>query len=343
MTKEKKGSSKVKSQSKTSKSPEVVLLIDATIAILSDLGIPMETFRNRGREKVAMVFLALGGIKTDFSELSEPHLLKPLRTRDIINFLNDNFSEKISSGSYDDIRRKDLKPLVLAGLVENAGESRGAATNDPTRGYIINPELVGLLRQYNSEKWNELTIEFKKRHKSLREQLERRRDLHKVVVSLPEGIEYILSSGKHNILQKAIIEEFLPRFSRAFEILYFGDTSKKTLHKDDKRLNELGFFELEHDELPDIIAYDLDNKWVFLIEAVHSSGPMNEFRLLELKQKLSHLEGMLIFVTAFLDKEKYLEYAGQIAWETEVWLASVPDHLIHFNGHKFLGPYKGNP
>ncbi len=36
----------------------------------------------------------------------------------------------------------------------------------------------------------------------------------------------------------------------------------------------------------------------------------------------------------------YAKYASQIAWETEVWIAAAPDHLIHFNGHKFLGPYK---
>jgi hypothetical protein len=34
-------------------------------------------------------------------------------------------------------------------------------------------------------------------------------------------------------------------------------------------------------------------------------------------------------------------YLGEIAWETEVWVADAPSHLIHFNGERFLGPYDG--
>ncbi|MEI8279926.1 MAG: BsuBI/PstI family type II restriction endonuclease [Bacteroidota bacterium] len=330
---------KIKRNTST-KPSQVQNLIDVTINILSDLGIPMEKETRRRQERTAMAFLALGNIKKDFSELPQPNKLTPLRTREIISFLNENFSENISSGSYDDIRRKDLKPLVLAGIVENMGASKGFATNDPTRRYSINAEIISLLKSYKSKKWKLLLIEFRNTHISLREAIERKRDLHKIEIILPEGIKYILSSGEHNKLQKAIIEDFLPRFTKKCEILYFGDTSKKNLHKDSKKLEKLGFFELAHDELPDIVAYDPINKWIFLIEAVHSSGPMSEFRVLELKQKLKHLGDSLIFVTAFLNKQKYLEYVGDIAWETEVWISDTPDHMIHFNGNKFLGPYK---
>ena len=27
-----------------------------------------------------------------------------------------------------------------------------------------------------------------------------------------------------------------------------------------------------------------------------------------------------------------------ISWETEVWISDFPEHMIHFNGNKFLGP-----
>jgi len=33
------------------------------------------------------------------------------------------------------------------------------------------------------------------------------------------------------------------------------------------------------------------------------------------------------------------KYLAEIAWETEVWVADSPTHLIHFNGQRFLGPY----
>jgi adenine-specific DNA-methyltransferase len=47
-----------------------------------------------------------------------------------------------------------------------------------------------------------------------------------------------------------------------------------------------------------------------------------------------------VYVTAFLDKADFRKYAADIAWETEVWIAETPDHMIHFNGPKFLGPYR---
>jgi hypothetical protein len=34
-----------------------------------------------------------------------------------------------------------------------------------------------------------------------------------------------------------------------------------------------------------------------------------------------------------------LFYLDKISWETEVWVADSPTHMIHFNGERFLGPY----
>jgi adenine-specific DNA-methyltransferase len=47
-----------------------------------------------------------------------------------------------------------------------------------------------------------------------------------------------------------------------------------------------------------------------------------------------------VYVTAFPHAAAFRKYATEIAWETEVWLADSPDHMIHFNGEKFLGPHK---
>ena len=156
---------------------------------------------------------------------------------------------------------------------------------------------------------------------------------------MPGGKPLELSLGEHNVLQKEIIENFLPRFGSDCDILYIGDTSNKTLHIEKEELRKLNFFELSHDELPDIIAYSMKNNWLYLIEAVHSSGPMSETRVHELKQLLKDCTAELIFVTAFLSKNVFRKWASKIAWETEVWIADNADHLIHFNGHKFLGAY----
>ncbi|HLE39935.1 MAG TPA: BsuBI/PstI family type II restriction endonuclease, partial [Nitrospirota bacterium] len=46
----------------------------------------------------------------------------------------------------------------------------------------------------------------------------------------------------------------------------------------------------------------------------------------------------LIYVSAFPDFSEFHKHVGKIAWETEVWIAEFPDHMIHYNGDKFLGP-----
>ena len=156
---------------------------------------------------------------------------------------------------------------------------------------------------------------------------------------MPFGGKIEFSSGEHNDLQKEIIEEFLPRYGFGAEILYVGDTSDKYLHLEKKKLETLNFFEISHEELPDIIAYSKEKNWIYLIEAVHSSGPISELRLLQLKKLTEKCTSEIVYITAFFDRPKFRQFITEIAWETEVWIADNPNHLVHFNGDKFLGPY----
>ncbi|MGI8419957.1 MAG: BsuBI/PstI family type II restriction endonuclease [Candidatus Levyibacteriota bacterium] len=162
----------------------------------------------------------------------------------------------------------------------------------------------------------------------------------KIPLTLPQGLELTLTQGKHNDLQKAIIEGFLPIYGYNSDVLYVGDTANKLLYLDEERLKALNFFELNHDELPDVITYSQEKNWLYLIEAVHSSGPISPSRLVELKRLTKDCAAEIVYVTAFLDRETFRKYIADIAWETEVWIADNPEHLVHFNGHKFLGPYK---
>ena len=45
-----------------------------------------------------------------------------------------------------------------------------------------------------------------------------------------------------------------------------------------------------------------------------------------------------IYITAFLDFKTFNKFADIIAWETEIWIANMPEHMLHFNGDRFLGP-----
>ncbi|MBS1681798.1 MAG: restriction endonuclease [Bacteroidetes bacterium] len=324
---------------KSEKSKAVKKIINEALEILESVGIPLKSKSERGLERMALSFLAVAGVKKDWKKVKCINDNVHLKTREIIQIMNKSFEEKISPGSYDDVRRKDLKLLVLANLIVNSGINKGSATNDPTRGYALHPDFKQLVLTYKTEDWENALKKFRKNTSSLSDILARKRNLEKIPVKLPSGKPLALSLGEHNTLQKAIVEEFLPRFGSDCEVLYIGDTSNKYLHIEENELKKLNFFELSHDELPDIIAYSRKNNWLYLIEAVHSSGPMSETRVFELKKILKDCKAELIFVTAFLSRAKFRKWILEIAWETEVWIADNPDHLIHFNGHKFLGAY----
>jgi type II restriction enzyme len=325
-----------------SKKPEFVIkIINEALDILKSAGIPFDGKSGRALEKMAMTFLAVAGVRSDWSDAKGAAEDRHLKTREIITIINNCFFEKISPGSYDDIRRKDLKLLVLADLIRNSGDKFGSATNDPTRGYALDPDFKNLIVKYNSPEWEAALEVFNHSREKLSEILARKRNLDKIPVTLPGNILLQLSLGQHNILQKAVVEELLPRYGQSCKVLYLGDTSYKALHMEREDLRKLNFFELSHDELPDVIAYDAERNWLYLIEAVHSSGPMSEPRVYTLKKMLKDCPAELIFITAFLTKDVFKRWASEIAWESEVWVADNPDHMIHFNGHKFLGPFKG--
>ena len=146
------------------------------------------------------------------------------------------------------------------------------------------------------------------------------------------------SAGKHNQLQKAIIEEFAPRFAHNSKCLYVGDTAEKDLLKDNEKLQELGFEITLHDKMPDVVLYREDTNWIYFIEAVTSVGPMNPKRITEIETMTQNVTAGKIYVTAFLDFATYKKFSDTIAWETEVWIAEMPEHMIHLNGDRFLGP-----
>ena len=152
------------------------------------------------------------------------------------------------------------------------------------------------------------------------------------------GNELTFSPGKHNELQKLIIEEFAPRFAENATCLYVGDTIQKDLVKNETMLSKLGFKMTLHDKLPDVILYVEDKNWLYFIEAVTSVGPMSPKRIKELESMTSDVTAGKIYVTAFLDFKTFKSFSEALAWETEVWIADLPDHMIHLNGDKFLGP-----
>lgn len=262
-----------------------------------------------------------------------------LGSRALITVLNRDWNENISSGSYDDVRRKCVKFLVEAGIVLKDPDNPNKAPNDSTTGYALSPTFANLLKAYGTEAWDAQLQNFTSANGSLREKLRQEREMKMVPVTLPDGTLLTLSPGEHNRLQANIIEHFLPRYAKAGEVVYIADALARQLHKDDALMKELGLFALDHRQLPDVIVFDRPNGWVLIIEAVESSGQLSPLRMLELKRLLEPCRFPQVFVSAFPDYAVFSRFANDIAWETEVWIADHPTHLIHYDGKRYLGPY----
>lgn len=317
-------------------------LVAQALQVLLDLGIPLEGLTDRRKEKMAKAFLAVAGMKPgmawrDAKDNNDQH---QLLSRQIIAFMNAHLGEAIADSSYDDIRRKDLVLPERALVVLKSARNPDANTNDGTRGFALNPVAAQAVRQFGTPKWQAAVDQFLQGRQTLAVELKRERQLARVSVRVAQGVQLDLSPGAHNILQRNIIENFLAIFGFGAEVLYVGDTANKGLFVNQKKLAELKFFELAHDELPDVVAYSQARNWLYLIEAVTTANPITELRRKSLLDLTCACSANVIFITAFPDRVTYRRFAKDVAWETEVWIADAPEHMIHFNGDKFLGPYR---
>lgn len=194
-----------------------------------------------------------------------------------------------------------------------------------------------MLRTLQTGEWQKSLNRFLKYHEKLVDIYASKKKMTMMPVQI-NGADFQFSTGKHNELQKAIIEEFAPRFAPGCECLYVGDTIEKDLVKNVSKLTELGFKITLHDKMPDVVLYREDKNWIYFIESVTSVGPMDSKRILEITEMTRGVKAGKVFVTAFFDFKTYKKFAEELAWETEVWIAEMPDHMIHLNGDKFLGP-----
>ena len=279
------------------------------------------------------VILAMAGIKPDMSWSEATN--DWIRIHDIIQFVNTFYGMSYAENSRETFRKQALHRFRTAALIEDNGK----ATNSPNYCYRITDETISLIRTFRTAEWNTELEKFKASHSTLIEKYTSKKRMEMMPVCI-NGEKLKFSPGKHNALHRAIIEEFAPRFAPNCECLYVGDTIKKDLIKNSDKLARLGFAITNHDKMPDIVLYTPDKDWIYFIEAVTSVGPMNPQRIIEIESMTKNVSAGKVFVTAFPNFDTYKKFSDQLAWETEVWLSDMPDHMIHLNGDKFLGPRK---
>lgn len=300
--------------------------------ILKALGLPSA----QQNEISALTLLVLAQLSEDIPWAKAKS--KSLRIHDILIEIKERYGREYAENTRETIRRQVIHQLEQAAVIIRNPDDPSLPTNSPRTHYALTHEAVQALRAYATDHWLQAAEGFISSKGTLLEMYQREREQHRIPLRLPSGDEYHLSPGKHNELQVAIIEEFGPRFAGGANVLYLGDTENKTLIFYQESLSELGVNFDQHDKLPDVVLYDQVRNWLFLIEAVTSHGPISPKRQLELEEMFSSCSAKLTYVTAFPDFATFKTFLTDIAWETEVWLAEIPDHLIHFNGDRFLGP-----
>ena len=323
-----------------SKSEQVKRLIRQALHIMQCLGLPIDEYTDRKKEKAAMAFLAVADVKksSDWKKMKSANDDYAITTKGIIEFDNKYLEDNISPGSYDYVLRDDLRQLLIAEIVVKS--KPGANLSNPTRGYKIAVEYAKLIRNYGQPDWNEQVATFNKMHPTYEERLNPTRDIPKIPVKTADGELFYLKEGEHNIIQKLVIEEFLPRYGHGAELLYVGDSDNKFgVRFEKQKLLDLGFSDLTQGKLPDIVAYSESEDWIYMIEAYHTSNPITPERKLELKKVMGDCADKGVFVTAFENITSFKSCPEDLAWETEVWIATDPDHMIHRDGSRFLGPY----
>ncbi len=301
--------------------------LEQASSLLESMKVP-EKQRN---QMCCLVLLAMADLKPGTKWSCAQNNWK--RIHDIITFVDEHYGVKYAENSRETIRKQAMHHFRNAAFIED----NGMATNSPNYRYRLTDEMLELVRSYGKRQWNSNRKAFLEIHQGLMDLYDTKRKFTKTPVVI-NGSSFSFSPGKHNELQKAIIEEFAPRFAPGAECLYVGDTIEKDLVFDAARLSQLGVEMTIHDKLPDVMLYSPDKNWLYFVEAVTSVGPMTPARVKQIQEMTEGSHAGRIYVTAFLDLKTYKKFADQLAWDTEVWIAEMPDHMIHLNGDRFLGP-----
>jgi len=232
-----------------------------------------------------------------------------------------------------------MHQFVQAGISLYNPDKPRRPVNSPYAVYQIAPALLEVLRMYKTDGYRSKLEEYLLVHRTLAQMYAKERQMAMVPLKVKDGLEIALSAGDHSLLIKSIVEEFAPRFVARGRLVYVGDTGDKYGYFDEVLLAELGLVLDSHGKLPDVVLYCEKNNWLFLIESVTSHGPVDPKRHSELEKIFSCCSAGRVYVSAFPSRKLFMRYLESIAWETEVWIADAPSHLVHFNGPRFLGPY----
>ena len=307
--------------------------IDDALSILVQLGLP----RAQQNERSALCLLALLNIAPDKKWKQAKNAM--IGITPIMDWAREHYGKNYAPNTRETVRRQTMHQFVSAGIALYNPDDPARSVNSPKAVYQIAPEALALLKTYGARAWKTNLASYLAKNKTLAARYAKDRDAHRIPVKIAPKKTIQLSPGKHSTLIKAIIENFAPRFAPGSVLIYAGDTGKKWSYFAEADLTRLGVTVDAHGKMPDVVLYYPERDWLLLVESVTSHGPVDGKRHEELAQLFANSSAGLVYVTAFPNRALMARHLPEIAWETEVWVADAPSHLIHFNGSRFLGPY----
>jgi len=307
--------------------------IKAALQILASLGLP----RAQQNERSALCLLALVTLTPEKSWGQAENPL--LGITPIMDWIRDHYNKDYAPNTRETVRRQTMHQFVAAGIALYNPDHPERPVNSPKAVYQIEPNTLSLIRSFGTAQWRSRLPEYLAEHETLAKRYAREREQTLIPVEIAPGQQINLSPGEHSELIRLIIEEFAPRFAPGSILVYAGDTGDKWGYFDAALLAELGVLVDFHGKMPDVVFYFAAKNWLILVESVTSHGPVDGKRHAELSKLFTGSKAGLVYVTAFNNRTIMGRYLNEIAWETDVWVADSPSHLIHFNGERFLGPY----
>ncbi len=301
--------------------------------ILISLGFP----RAQQNERSALCLLSLLNLSPEKSWFQAENPLMGITP--IMDWIRDHYQKDYAPNTSETVRRQTMHQFVHAGIVLYNPDEPNRPVNSPKAVYQIEPSALNLLRSFDTRKWHDNLTDYLAERETLAARYAQEREQNRVPVQIRPGKKITLSPGEHSELIRDIIEDFAPRFAPGSTLVYAGDTGDKWGYFDAVLLDSLGVNIDFHGKMPDVILNYDKKGWLLLVESVTSHGPVDGKRYSELSELFSGATPGIVYVTAFPNRMVMARYLADIAWETEVWAADSPSHLIHFDGERFLGPY----
>lgn len=258
----------------------------------------------------------------------------------MMNFAKKYYKKTYAPNTRETFRRFSTHQMVQAGIVLYNPDKPDRPVNSPNAVYQISSAALKVIKAYETNSFETLLSDFLKKQPALSTQYAHEREMKMVPIKIKGNQSIQISPGPHSELIRDIIEQMAPSFLPNCTLIYVGDTGKKWGYYDEQLAKKLLFNVQQHGKMPDVILYVEEKKWLILVESVTSHGPVDCKRYIELEKLFSDVTADKVYISAFPDKKTFTRYAQEIAWETEAWIADNPTHMIHFNGDKFIGPYK---